>query len=309
MRNKSASKATANFRSSQSGHSTPSSKRLVASPGIRWADDPGPALCETDLPGRAEKPVRDRTGNLSLKLLGTAAVIAVTATGAAVYAAKEGSPVAPRLLHVGQTIVPKQMMRQDHSPETANFAAIDTHFDIAAASTRSGLEEALKNSVELAQLRSTNSPDIQLTSNDVLRTRAATIIEPETSAALAFTETPSGNDDAASAILAATAADPDNSTPQPAAPATGALLSNNPDPASSPSSNRSGESAALPSAPGATVTASVNMRASADSSSQVVAILPAEARVLLDSCDSWWCSVSYDGKTGYVSKQFVSGHS
>jgi len=56
----------------------------------------------------------------------------------------------------------------------------------------------------------------------------------------------------------------------------------------------------------ASIAAAVNMRSEASNRGSVLAVLPAGAQVGLQGCDSWWCTVTYDGQTGYVSRRFVN---
>ena len=68
-------------------------------------------------------------------------------------------------------------------------------------------------------------------------------------------------------------------------------------------------SAAIQSADGDTptgqVTISVNLRAAEDKNSEILAVVPQDAEVVLGDCGRWWCAVSYDGHQGFIGKNFV----
>ncbi|TYC63276.1 SH3 domain-containing protein [Rhodobacterales bacterium] len=55
---------------------------------------------------------------------------------------------------------------------------------------------------------------------------------------------------------------------------------------------------------GKTVSA-VNMRQSAESGAEVIAVVPGSAEVRYSQCGEWWCNISYDGKSGYISARFL----
>lgn len=54
-----------------------------------------------------------------------------------------------------------------------------------------------------------------------------------------------------------------------------------------------------------TIVSSVNMRESAENGASVLTVVPGGSSVGVNSCDSWWCSITYEGATGYVAKRFV----
>lgn len=54
-----------------------------------------------------------------------------------------------------------------------------------------------------------------------------------------------------------------------------------------------------------TANASVNMRAGADMGTDVIGVVPAGAKLSVGACDSWWCAVSHDGKTGYIGRKYI----
>ena len=53
------------------------------------------------------------------------------------------------------------------------------------------------------------------------------------------------------------------------------------------------------------VTVSVNLRAAEDKNSEILAVVPQDAEVVLGDCGKWWCAVSYDGHQGFIGKNFV----
>ena len=55
----------------------------------------------------------------------------------------------------------------------------------------------------------------------------------------------------------------------------------------------------------AVASASVNMRAGPSDEDEVLAIVPANAEIKAESDCKSWCAVSYQGKTGYIYKNFV----
>ncbi|WP_208993128.1 SH3 domain-containing protein [Roseibium sp. TrichSKD4] len=57
--------------------------------------------------------------------------------------------------------------------------------------------------------------------------------------------------------------------------------------------------------PSGRITSAVNMRRSAQNGSTVLAVVPTGANVTVNSCDKWWCSITFESKTGYVARRFV----
>lgn len=55
----------------------------------------------------------------------------------------------------------------------------------------------------------------------------------------------------------------------------------------------------------AVASASVNMRAGPSDEAEVLAIVPANAEIKAEPDCKSWCAVSYEGKTGYIYKNFV----
>ncbi|MBD8893432.1 SH3 domain-containing protein [Roseibium litorale] len=51
--------------------------------------------------------------------------------------------------------------------------------------------------------------------------------------------------------------------------------------------------------------ASVNLREGADMGTNVIGVVPAGAKLSVGECDTWWCAVSHDGKTGYIGRKFI----
>ncbi|SHL67509.1 SH3 domain-containing protein [Roseibium suaedae] len=54
-----------------------------------------------------------------------------------------------------------------------------------------------------------------------------------------------------------------------------------------------------------TANASVNMREGADMGTDVIGVVPAGAKLSVGACNSWWCAVSHDGKTGYIGRKYI----
>jgi len=57
--------------------------------------------------------------------------------------------------------------------------------------------------------------------------------------------------------------------------------------------------------PSGRITSAVNMRRSAQNGSTVLAVVPTGANVTVNSCDKWWCSITFESKTGFVARRFV----
>lgn len=53
------------------------------------------------------------------------------------------------------------------------------------------------------------------------------------------------------------------------------------------------------------IVSSVNLRQSASKNSSVLGVIPANSEVRFGDCGTWWCNVLYDGKSGYVGKNFL----
>jgi hypothetical protein len=53
------------------------------------------------------------------------------------------------------------------------------------------------------------------------------------------------------------------------------------------------------------ITAAVNLRQSGDKDAPVLAVVPAGAVVGYDTCGTWWCSIDYQGKRGFVAQKFL----
>lgn len=53
------------------------------------------------------------------------------------------------------------------------------------------------------------------------------------------------------------------------------------------------------------ITAAVNLRQSGDKDAPVLAVVPAGAVLGYDTCGTWWCSVDYQGKRGFVGQKFL----
>ena len=56
---------------------------------------------------------------------------------------------------------------------------------------------------------------------------------------------------------------------------------------------------------GARVSKAVNLRTSPENGAGVIMVVPAKAAVSVLACDKW-CQISYNGKTGWVYKSFVT---
>ncbi|MES0808481.1 SH3 domain-containing protein [Roseibium sp. SCPC15] len=55
----------------------------------------------------------------------------------------------------------------------------------------------------------------------------------------------------------------------------------------------------------ATTSASVNLRQSDDKNAKIIGVIPESAEVQFSECGKWWCTVSYDGKTGFVGQKYL----
>lgn len=53
------------------------------------------------------------------------------------------------------------------------------------------------------------------------------------------------------------------------------------------------------------VTISVNLRERASNNAKVLAVLPANTKVTLGSCDRWWCEATHSGQTGFIGKRYI----
>lgn len=53
------------------------------------------------------------------------------------------------------------------------------------------------------------------------------------------------------------------------------------------------------------ITSAVNMRRSAQNGSAVLTVVPTGASITVNSCDKWWCSITFESQTGYVARRFV----
>jgi|GEM_PF-2503981 len=53
------------------------------------------------------------------------------------------------------------------------------------------------------------------------------------------------------------------------------------------------------------IVSAVNLRQSASKNSSSLGVIPANAEVRFGDCGTWWCNVVYDGKSGYVGKNFL----
>jgi hypothetical protein len=51
--------------------------------------------------------------------------------------------------------------------------------------------------------------------------------------------------------------------------------------------------------------AAVNLRQAGDSKSAVVTVVPAGADVRYSDCGPWWCSVSYEGRKGFIGQSYL----
>jgi len=55
-----------------------------------------------------------------------------------------------------------------------------------------------------------------------------------------------------------------------------------------------------------TITASVNLRQSADKDATVIGVIPSGTEVRYDSCGLWWCGVVYQGQSGFVGQKYLN---
>ena len=53
------------------------------------------------------------------------------------------------------------------------------------------------------------------------------------------------------------------------------------------------------------ISASVNLRQSADKNAAVLTVIPEGTKVRFDTCDTWWCGVSFDGRKGFVGRNYL----
>ncbi|MTI43768.1 SH3 domain-containing protein [Roseibium hamelinense] len=226
---------------------------------------------------------------MSLKIVGAATAIALTVTGSALYAAHDMSEQAPAPFEIPETLIAASRSTADASP----IPPIADRFSFVERAQNSDLKIQVEQRLAQtffqadqtgAQIEVTGSAAAPPETDEDLR---AGLDAQETQPELAYAQTSGESEDGIAAIVAATENEASVSAAEQADQA-----GNTPDIGAQASD--------------AVITAAVNMRAAASNKSKILAVLPPQATVRVGSCDSWWCSVSYDGKTGYISKRFVS---
>ncbi|MFC6656081.1 SH3 domain-containing protein [Roseibium salinum] len=53
------------------------------------------------------------------------------------------------------------------------------------------------------------------------------------------------------------------------------------------------------------VSVAVNLRQTADNDSEVLTVVPENSEVRFSECGPWWCNISYEGQSGFISQKYL----
>ncbi len=173
----------------------------------------------------------------------------------------------------------------------ARFEAADT-----GGSANSALQQKIQDRIEQDVLKPASA--VIPANFDPLRSAGTT---SDTVLGYAPTRNPHANSTAGLAAIARATA-PRAEAPKRADVAEQLMASNESSqatPESSPVTNSSFETAK--------VTQDVNFRSAEDKNAEILGVIAKDTKVSVGSCDKWWCSVVFNGQSGFVGRKFVEG--